>query len=194
MARESSHGNTRNRSLDVAHGTLQSELDEPADIADEFVVLHSELRQLRLSYDRAEITANAYATALHENLLRGSDGSIWSVGADSERWFKKTRRNNVWVPAIPPPSDAGIMFTRVGSISTSSDAAPSTVDAAPVTGSTSTTVAHTETDEDGDELFDAVRSPDHIDVESGETEPDVPAIDVSDDRTNMPIPDTSKLN
>ncbi len=97
-------------------GALRSELDEGSDIADAFTMLESCASAVRYAYVGRRITPTAAAELFAELRLSGTDGAMWTVGASSNSWYRKTGTR--WEPSAPPfgiePSGALPGWTNSG--------------------------------------------------------------------------------
>ena len=76
----------------VSHGmlgTLRSDLDEAPDIHPAFVALSAAFQSVRLAYTEGRISGEYAATIMKDLRLDGSDGSTWTIGATSTRWYRR---------------------------------------------------------------------------------------------------------
>lgn len=89
---------------DVYHGTLRSELDEPARLRPEFIGLIEEVGRWRIRYERNEITRAELAEALGALRAHTPDGAEWTLGATSGQWYRRYAGGE-WSPALPPEAD-----------------------------------------------------------------------------------------
>lgn len=81
-------------------GSLRSELDEGSDLQSEFVMLESYSQAVRHAFLTGKVESAAAAAILSKLRLLGSDGAVWSIGATSGSWYRKSGAN--WVQTPPP--------------------------------------------------------------------------------------------
>ena len=81
-------------------GALRSELDESSEISEAFTMLESCASAVRYAYVGRRITPVAAAELFAELRLPGTDGAVWTVGASSNSWYRRTGKR--WEPSAPP--------------------------------------------------------------------------------------------
>ena len=95
----------RNRSTqstgEYVVGILRSELDEPKNLPGPFLDLITQIGQARHGYDTGSFTKSQYATLLRGLRIVGPDGTEWTMGATSGRWYCRPV-GGAWVPSTPP--------------------------------------------------------------------------------------------
>lgn len=82
-------------------GILRSELDEPKNLPGPFLDLITQIGQARHGYDTGSFTKSQYATVLRGLRIVGPDGTEWTMGATSGRWYCRPV-GGAWVPSTPP--------------------------------------------------------------------------------------------
>lgn len=96
------------------HGVLRSELDEPSKLPQAFEMLIEEANRARHQYERAELTKTQLAEVLQGLRVTGPDGTEWTMGATSGRWYRRPQ-GGTWVPSLPPEDDGEDSFHETGS-------------------------------------------------------------------------------
>lgn len=71
-------------------GTLRSELDEGSDLDWAFGSLEASVSAVRAAYLSHRLPPHVAASLLSELKLQGSDGALWTVGASSGSWWRKS--------------------------------------------------------------------------------------------------------
>lgn len=87
------------------HGVLRSELDEPTRLPLAFEMLIEETNRARHAFERGECTKIQLAEIFQQLRVIGPDGTEWTLGATSGRWYRRPV-GGTWVPALPPEDDA----------------------------------------------------------------------------------------
>lgn len=138
------------RPWQVHRGTLRSELDEPAELHPAFAEMATAIDALRRRYEDGEITRLEFAVALNDAKVAQPDGSVWTVGASTQQWYRRFPGSGRWEPALPPevhdgqpelpppPADAGLSAWLAGTAplppAAGTAAAPTSADPAAPTG------------------------------------------------------------
>jgi hypothetical protein len=86
----------------VQHGTLRSELDEPAVLLPAFSELAARVAELMASYDAGHLTRSALAGELDTAKVTHTDGSVWTIGVSSGQWYRRLSGVGTWEAALPP--------------------------------------------------------------------------------------------
>jgi hypothetical protein len=105
----------------VQHGTLRSELDEPAVLPAAFADLAARISWLQSEYESGRLTRSAFADALDTAKVGHTDGSLWTVGVSSGQWYRKIPGGRGWEAALPPDGD---ITTRSQAAAVADEAAP----------------------------------------------------------------------
>lgn len=95
----------------IQHGTLRSELDEPAELPPEFSALAEKFDELRQSYDAGELSRAEFAESLSGVAVTSHDGSVWTIGATTGQWYRRFSGGNRWEPAMPPEAGSAAAVT-----------------------------------------------------------------------------------
>lgn len=93
------------------HGVLRSELDEPAKLPQAFEMLIEEANKARHLFERGEITKVQLAGVMQGLRVTGPDGTEWTMGATSGRWYRRPV-GGTWVPSLPPEDTGDISFAE----------------------------------------------------------------------------------
>lgn len=101
IRRVSSRSRTTAHTGEYVVGILRSELDEPKNLPAPFLDLITQISQARHGYDTGSLTKNQYATVLRGLRIVGPDGTEWTMGATSGRWYCRPV-GGAWVPSTPP--------------------------------------------------------------------------------------------
>lgn len=102
-------GQRTKRGATVLHGMLVSELDEPTRIPAEFEALLDAYSLARERYIEGVYTQVEYAQALQQLRLTDANGTEWTLGADTGRWFMRLP-GSMWEPAVPPAADSSTTY------------------------------------------------------------------------------------
>ncbi len=86
------------------HGVLRSELDEPAKLPQAFEQLIEEVGKARHAFERGDLTKVQLAEVLRNLRVVGPDGTEWTMGASSGRWYRRPV-GGTWVPSLPPEDE-----------------------------------------------------------------------------------------
>jgi hypothetical protein len=87
-------------------GTLRSGLDEPEYLPEAFEQLSADFGVLLGKWDLGRLSAEAFAEALAQLVVREEDGTEWTIGARSGQWYRKGY-DGAWHPTTPP-EDIGV--------------------------------------------------------------------------------------
>lgn len=85
-------------------GTLRSELDTPAEISSEFRNLEIAFAKVLTVYQRGLINKEETGEILTNLRISDSQGTQWTLGATTRRWYKRTLGSS-W-KVTPPPAAA----------------------------------------------------------------------------------------
>ncbi len=86
------------------HGVLRSELDEPAKLPPAFEQLIEEVGKARHAFERGDLTKVQLAEVLRNLRVVGPDGTEWTMGSSSGRWYRRPV-GGTWVPSLPPEDE-----------------------------------------------------------------------------------------
>lgn len=81
-------------------GALASEVNEPDELAPAFVTLADVTERLVAAVRAGSVDEAEAAGHLRSLRLTDSAGAVWTVGATSLRWYRKSERG--WKLAVPP--------------------------------------------------------------------------------------------
>lgn len=84
-------------------GSLRSDLDDEIHLHESFARLQSAAAAVRAAYLTNRLSALDAANAFQSLRLVARDGTEWTVGPSSTRWYNR-RSGGTWSPA-PPPSE-----------------------------------------------------------------------------------------
>lgn len=112
------------------HGALRSELDEPSRLPSAFEQLIEQAGQARHSFERGALTKIQLASVLQGLRVVAPDGTEWTMGATSGRWYRRPV-GGTWVPALPPESEdeSNASFSHGGETSHDNDDLLANIDA-----------------------------------------------------------------
>jgi hypothetical protein len=96
------------------HGVLRSELDEPAKLPMAFEQLIEEVSKARHAFERGDLTKVQLAETLRNLRVVGPDGTEWTMGASSGRWYRRPV-GGTWVPSLPPEDEGSMASGFSGS-------------------------------------------------------------------------------
>lgn len=120
---------SRNRSAqstgEYVVGILRSELDEPKNLPGPFLDLITQISQARHGYDTGSLTKSQYATVLRGLRIVGPDGTEWTMGATSGRWYCRPV-GGAWVPSTPPSELSLTTNDSVPTVQNNTSASPVT--------------------------------------------------------------------
>jgi hypothetical protein len=86
------------------HGVLRSELDEPEKLPRAFEQLIEEIGKARHAFERGDLTKVQLAEVLRNLRVVGPDGTEWTMGSSSGRWYRRPV-GGTWVPSLPPEEE-----------------------------------------------------------------------------------------
>ena len=73
---------------------------QPNPEAEKFRVVEHQVAQLRQQYAQGQITRSQLETQLREHVVMDEQGRWWTIGVDSNRWYRYDGRE--WIPDTPP--------------------------------------------------------------------------------------------
>lgn len=77
---------------------------QPNPEAEKFRVVESQVTQLRQQYAQGQITRAQLETQLREHVVMDGQGRWWTIGVDSNRWYRYDGRE--WIPDTPPQTSS----------------------------------------------------------------------------------------
>lgn len=111
--RPSKGSNGRESLREAEHGVLRSELDEPEHLPEPFERLIESSSFQRHRFEKGEITKHQLGSELQALRATEADGTEWTLGATSGRWYKRPL-GGTWVPAMPPAASEGSFQGKPG--------------------------------------------------------------------------------